>query len=320
MTERERFIKTLKREPVPGRVPTFELEFFLTMEALGRVHHSQRRYGQWDQMSPRERALHLRDEAELFVAFAEKYHHSAIHVSSNPGGVENLARVLRHIREISGDAFALLVYCDPTFSIPNGDQMEAFSMRLYEDEDGLKEEARRRLESDIRRMAQITAEPGLCDGVVMCSDYCFNTNPFFSRDMFAEYIAPYLKQAVAACRDMGLYTIKHTDGNIMPIIDMLVDSGADALHSLDPQGGVDLARVSRDWGDKIALCGNVNCALLQTGTLEQCEADVRRSLRDGMARGAGYVFCTSNCAYTGLPLERYELMNRIWQDEGEYRE
>jgi uroporphyrinogen decarboxylase len=37
-----------------------------------------------------------------------------------------------------------------------------------------------------------------------------------------------------------------------------------------------------------------------------------------MARGAGYVFCTSNCAYTGLPLERYERMIRIWREEGAY--
>ncbi|MCL1952320.1 MAG: uroporphyrinogen decarboxylase family protein [Oscillospiraceae bacterium] len=316
MTERERFIKTLRREPVPGLVPTFELEFFLTMEALGRVHHSQRRYGQWEQMSARERALHLRDEAEIFVAFAEKYGHSAIHVNSSPGGVENVMCVLRNIRELSGDKFALLVYCDPTFSIPSGRDMEDFSVRLYEDGEALHEEAQRRLEGDIRRMERITAEAGLCDGVVMCSDYCFNTNPFFSRDMFAEYIVPYLKQAVDACRGMGLCTIKHTDGNIMPIIDLMVECGPDALHSLDPQGGVDLAAVSRDWGDKVALCGNVNCALLQTGTLEQCDADIRRSLRDGMARGKGYVFCTSNCAYTGLPLERYERMIKIWRGEG----
>jgi uroporphyrinogen decarboxylase len=158
----------------------------------------------------------------------------------------------------------------------------------------------------------------LLDGFALCSDYCFNTNPFFSRGMFAEFVAPYLKEVIQAYHGLGFYAIKHTDGNIMPIIDMLVGCGPDALHSLDPQGGVDLARVSREWGDQVALCGNVNCALLQTGTREACEADVRRSLRDGMARGAGFVFCTSNCAYTGLPLERYELMNRIWQEEGVY--
>ena len=68
----------------------------------------------------------------------------------------------------------------------------------------------------------------------------------------------------------------------------------------------------------MTLIGNVNCGLLQTGTQEEADADVRRALRDGMP-GYGYIFSTSNCVYTGLPLERYERMNRIWWEEGIYR-
>ena len=47
MTPRERFIAALERRPIPGRVPHFELVFFLTMEAFGKVHPSQRHYAQW---------------------------------------------------------------------------------------------------------------------------------------------------------------------------------------------------------------------------------------------------------------------------------
>ena len=50
MTERERFIATLKRERIGGRVPTFELVFYLTMEAFGKVHPEHRSYHQWKQM------------------------------------------------------------------------------------------------------------------------------------------------------------------------------------------------------------------------------------------------------------------------------
>ncbi len=44
---------------------------------------------------------------------------------------------------------------------------------------------------------------------------------------------------------MGYYTIKHTDGNIMPILDQMVECGPDALHSLDPQGGAVLSEVKK---------------------------------------------------------------------------
>ena len=48
MTPRQRFIHALEgRPPLPGRVPTFELVFFLTMEAFGKVHPSHRQYSQF---------------------------------------------------------------------------------------------------------------------------------------------------------------------------------------------------------------------------------------------------------------------------------
>ena len=103
----------------------------------------------------------------------------------------------------------------------------------------------------------------------------------------------------------------------MPILDSLLETNPHALHSLDPQGGVDLAEMKRLAGDRVALIGNVNCGLLQTGTDDQVDADVRRALRDGMP-GGGYIFGTSNCIYTGLALERYHRMLKIWREEGNY--
>jgi len=69
--------------------------------------------------------------------------------------------------------------------------------------------------------------------------------------------------------------------------------------------------------DKVALIGNVNCGLLSTGTDEEVAESVRYALRHGMP-GGGYIFSTSNCIYTGMPLERYELMLEIWRREGLY--
>lgn len=317
MTERERFIKALKREPLEGRCPTFELVFFLTLEAIGKIHPSHQHFHQWDQMSTTEKKLHIDYVADCHIEVAEKYHHSAIFVHPAMGGYDHLRATLEAIREKSGDKYFLMIHGDPTFEIPNGENMVEFSERLYEDEEGLKAEAQKRLENSLRTAEKLSKHSGLLDGFALCSDYCFNTNPFFSPSMFAEYISPYLGKVIEEYRKMGFYTIKHTDGNIMPILDQLVECKPDALHSIDPQAGVDLANVKKLCSDKVALCGNVNCGLLQTGTEEEAIADIRRSLRDGM-NGYGYIFCTSNCVYTGLTLERYELMNKIWYEEGIY--
>ncbi len=96
-----------------------------------------------------------------------------------------------------------------------------------------------------------------------------------------------------------------------------METGPHALHSIDPQAGVDIAEVKRRYGKALCLIGNVNCGLLQSGSPEEIRENVRYALQHGMP-GGGYIFSTSNCVYTGLPLERYEIMLDTWRKEGNY--
>ncbi|WP_428937100.1 uroporphyrinogen decarboxylase family protein [Fontivita pretiosa] len=318
MTPREKFIMALEGKQPPGRVPHFELVFFLTMEALGRVHPRQRNYKQWQQMSERERELHRRDIADLYVAIARKYEHSAIFFHPPDGwpGDDDSMKTLDYIREISGDEYFLLQHGDATYAIPNGSHMMEFVERIADDPQGVKDEAQRMVDQALERGARFRRH-GVLDGLALCSDYCFNSGPFLSPAMFDEFITPYLIQLVAGYREMGYYVIKHTDGNILPILDSLLAARPHALHSLDPQGGIDIADIKRRVGKKVALCGNVNCGLMDTGTDEQVIESARYALKHGMP-GGGYIFSTSNCIYTGMPLRRYELILDVWRKEGNY--
>ena len=318
MTNRERFIRTLKCEPIGGQVPTFELVFFLTMEAFGKVHPSQRYFSQWDQMSYTEKKLHIHDMADLYIDTAKRYGHSAIFVHPNPGDFANVQWLLETIREKSGDEYFLMMHGDVTHSMPDGSNLMDFCVDMLENPDKINDQSKRWVEEHLEMAQKLDANGHLLDGFAMCSDYCFNTNPFFRPDQFEEFIVPYLKQAIEEYRKLGYYSIKHTDGNIMPILQQIADCKPDAIHSLDPQGGVSIPEVRKIVGDDICLIGNVNCGLLQTGTDEEMRADVLRSLNEGMATGRGYVFSTSNCVYTGLALERYEAMMEIWREYGNY--
>ncbi|MFA7123008.1 MAG: uroporphyrinogen decarboxylase family protein [Candidatus Delongbacteria bacterium] len=316
MTSKEKFIRALNRQKVEGRVPHFELVFFLTMEAFGKLHPAHRNYYQWNQMSPKEQKLHIEDIAYVYVETAKRYGHSAIFVQSGADDYDFISKVLESIRVMSGDEYFVMLHGDPTYSIPDGNHMLDFTAELFEAPDKLKAEAAQRVEKFAGWSRKLEGS-GLLDGFALCADYCFNTNPFFGPELFDEFIKPYLKDIITEYRNQGYYVIKHTDGNIMPILDQMVSCGPHAIHSLDPQGGVDLGIVRDLVGDKVCLIGNVNCGLLQTGTDEECIADIRRSLDDGM-KSPGYIFSTSNCIYTGLPLERYELMLRIWNEYGVY--
>ena len=317
MTPRERFIAALERRPFIGRVPHFELLFFLTMEAFGRVHTSQRHHGQWNQMSETERALHRRDVADLHVTTARRFEQAGM-LYDMPRGweEEDLRRSLEHVRELSGMDYLITLFGDATYSLPSGEGMMDFVTKLADQPQAMKDQAQQMVDNALVRGERLK-KWGVVDGFCLCSDYCFNDNPFLSPAMFDEFITPYLRDLIAGYRGMGYYVIKHTDGNIMPILDALVSAQPHALHSLDPQGGVDIAEVKRLVGDQVCLIGNVSCAKLQTGTDEEVIESARYALRNGMP-GGGYVFGTSNCIYTGMALERYELMLDVWRSEGNY--
>ncbi len=315
-TPRERFIAALERRPLSGRVPHFELVFYLTMEGFGRVHPLHRDYRQWLQMEEKERQLHRQDMADLYIATAERYEHSAIFVHPNPDTFDECSKLIEIIRQKTGNRYFIMKEGDATYGIPDGDTMVAFSERLKYQPQRLKAEMESAIDGKLREAERQKWLGGL-DGFALCTDYCFNRGPFLSPLQFSEFVAPYLARLIQGYRQLGYYVIKHTDGNIMPILDQLVEANPHALHSLDPQAGVDIAEVKRRYGDRLCLIGNVNCALLDTGSDRDVIESARYALQHGMP-GGGYIFSTSNCIYTGMRLERYGLMLDVWRREGNY--
>lgn len=316
LTPRARFASALDRRPPVGRVPHFELVFFLTMEAFGKVHPAHRSYHQWLQMKESERALHRRDMAQLYIDTAERYEHSAILLHPNPSDLGETLRLLDTVREMSGDRFFLLLHGDATFGVPDGNSMVEFALRLADEPEKVHEQATTMVNDALER-AEVLRRHGALDGFALCSDYCFNTGPFLSPNQFGEFVTPYLSRLTRGYRNLGFYVIKHTDGNILPILDQLVQSGPHALHSLDPQGDVDIAEIKRLHGHELCLIGNVNCGLMDTGSDDEVRASARYALQHGMP-GGGYIFSTSNCIYTGMSLARYETVLEVWRAEGNY--
>ncbi len=301
---------TALNKGIPDRIPTFELEFQLTRELLGADFlHEEELNG----LSAADTEKRLRKNAEFIISVYETLEHDAICLHYL--NTEHIARTAELIRELSGDRFMLLAHGDGTLAIPDGKGMYEISCLMYEEPQKLHERCRLMADQAIQHNAFLLAH-GL-DGFILCSDYCFNQGPFMSPAMFGEFITPYLKDIVSDIRARGGYAIKHTDGNIMPIIDQLVSCRPHALHSLDPMAGVDIRRVKELYGSEVALCGNVHCAAMQTGT-EQDVIDSAEYCLKYAKPGGGYVYCTSNIPFKGLPLERYMLVLDVWKKYRDY--
>jgi uroporphyrinogen decarboxylase len=81
--------------------------------------------------------------------------------------------------------------------------------------------------------------------------------------------------------------------------------------------GVDIAEVKRVYGKRICLIGNVNCALMQTGTKEDILDSCRYAMENGKP-GGGYIFSTSNVVFKGMPLESYKTMIAYYEENKKY--
>jgi len=307
MTPRESLRLALQRGRPPGLVPHLELEYQLT-EITPGIEQVALRAPMLEGITGAARQDMLKRNAEMWVKVAQRFDWCCI-TGLHWLSCEDQCRSFEYVREIAGDTYMLSAFGDGTFGIPSGEKMVEHVVWLTEHEEEALEKAQEQVDqaaAQLRPLIEAGAEV-----VFMCADYCFNDGPFLSPRMFAKFVTPYLTQLVARIHEMGAFAVKHTDGNIMPILDQLVASGADALHSLDPMASVDIAEVKRLYGDRIALIGNVNCAWVQAGTRQQIEQSARYCLEHGGVRQGGYVYSTSNCIFAGVPLENYEWMLRI---------
>jgi uroporphyrinogen decarboxylase len=75
--------------------------------------------------------------------------------------------------------------------------------------------------------------------------------------------------------------------------------------------------LKREYGDRLALLGNLDCDLLARGTPDQIKAQVAHLMRQ-VAPGGGYIFSTSNTVLMDVPLENLYAMRDAARRYGTY--
>ncbi len=165
--------------------------------------------------------------------------------------------------------------------------VEAFSVALYENRPFVEEVLDRYynwMEVVAERICQMDF-----DVFFTTDDIAFKTQPFFSPKVFEELVLPRHRRVA---EKITIPWCMHSDGNLMPFLESILDLGIDGLHPIE-KGAMDIRAMKRDYGDRICLLGNVDLNLLGIGTPEQVDEEVRSLIRD-VAPGGGYVVTSGN--------------------------
>jgi uroporphyrinogen decarboxylase len=172
------------------------------------------------------------------------------------------------------------------------------------------------LSHDLRAMQRVI-QAGV-DVIIFGDDYADKNAPLMSPRHFKEFILPGLKRCVDAAHAAGAYVIKHTDGNIMPIIDMIIDTGIDGLNPIEPAAGMDIGLLKQRYGHRVALIGNIDCGyLLSQAPVDEVRAVTRETIRVAAA-GGGYCLSSSNSIHSSVKPENFMAMIETWRECRDY--
>jgi uroporphyrinogen decarboxylase len=167
------------------------------------------------------------------------------------------------------------------------------------------------------KMVELASKLG-ADFVITGDDIADNRSTLISPKMWQDIFEPYFRKLAEAFHSIGLYYWKHSDGNIMPVLDSLISSGIDGIDPIDPLGGMSLETVKKEYGDRVAIKGNVNCVTtLVSGTSQQVIDEVKKCIRIA-GPGGGYVCSSSNSIHSGINPELYRTMVNAIHKYGTY--
>ena len=225
------------------------------------------------------------------------------------------AFAVEHARRTIGDDVALATFIRDPFA--NAWEMFTpmkFVMWMYQRPRFIKRALEALTEFNVEIIRHI-AEAEV-DLIISGGDYCEVKGPMVPIKFFIEVIFPCLKRQVEASRRRGIRFVKHTDGNVLPLLSDLADI-VDGVHSLDPTAGVDIGEVKAEYGHRLVLMGNVAVDNLARKSRAEVEEETKNCIREA-SPGGGHILSSSNSWAAGADLENCLAMVETGRRYGAY--
>ncbi|MEM3404205.1 MAG: uroporphyrinogen decarboxylase family protein [Nitrososphaeria archaeon] len=167
-----------------------------------------------------------------------------------------------------------------------------------------------------QKFAECMIEAGV-EVLFVTDDYADTKGPMINPRLFREYELPNLQEIVNIGKRHGIPVLKHSDGNLYPILDDIVNTGVKCIHPIEP-GAMDLGDVKERYGRMVCLAGNVDCRfVLPFGSESDVRKDVRRCI-DSAAKDGGFILASSNSLHANVKVENIYAMVDEARKYGKY--
>lgn len=179
--------------------------------------------------------------------------------------------------------------------------LEAFSYYLADWPDLVDALLDMQVDRTLAWIAHLPADHGL-EAVFSGDDIAYNRGPFLRPAWFAQHYFARLARVTAAYHARGIKLLFHSDGNLNPILDGLVEAGIDGLNPLEVLAGMDVGEVHRRH-PHLFLAGAIDVSqLLPLGRPGEVRDAVVRAIEDG---GGRLMVGSSTELNDAVPLENY---------------
>ena len=130
--------------------------------------------------------------------------------------------------------------------------------------------------------------------VLIAEDFASKHGPIFSDEFLNKFHFPYVKRLAGKLHDNGVYVIYHSDGNYRKSIPDLIGCGVDGFYCLEPNCGMDIVELKREYPEMVWAGGVDGVDLLERGTPEQTRAEVGRHITETDALRTGGMMIASS--------------------------
>jgi len=193
--------------------------------------------------------------------------------------------------------------------------LENFLIDMVTDEDMVKKLVDITLENNIV-IAKNALKMG-ADFIALADDYGTSVGPLFSPKSFEKLLLPGLKDIVQEIKRNGGFVIKHCCGNINSLLDMIIETGIDALHPFDRTAKMDIVNVQQKYKNLVVM-GGIDCGgLLIDGEIKDVINAVKELLKNVSSNGR-HIMGSSNSIHSKVKPENYLAMIETTKKYGIY--